>query len=196
MTTKHLLPCQCGRNIVVDPRQAGESVRCECGRSVDVPTLRQLRRLDPVKETDGRDKTRTPWSTGQGVVFAIGSLIALIGFVAAILLFIHRSRLDTARPPAPDLERLREDTRRASADHLWEFWWKLSAIKEQRLKRRTPRFILDRRRAKTLSTYMYFAAGAGTVGVGVATVAMFIRPKQRRKRRKRPGTTRSGQRPA
>jgi hypothetical protein len=42
---KYLVNCTCGRQHTVETRQAGESIMCECGATVPVPTLRQLRQL-------------------------------------------------------------------------------------------------------------------------------------------------------
>ena len=47
---KYLVPCVCGRQHAVDTGQAGESLVCECGATVAVPTLRQLRELPPARE--------------------------------------------------------------------------------------------------------------------------------------------------
>ena len=45
--TTYLLPCSCGREISIEPQQAGETVRCECGRTCSVPTMREVRSLPP-----------------------------------------------------------------------------------------------------------------------------------------------------
>lgn len=42
---RYLVACTCGRQHTVETRQAGETIACECGATVAVPTLRQLRQL-------------------------------------------------------------------------------------------------------------------------------------------------------
>lgn len=47
----YLLPCACGRDLVIQPRQAGEMIRCECGRECAVPRLNEIRRLRSVEKS-------------------------------------------------------------------------------------------------------------------------------------------------
>src|SRR5437867_2238950 len=44
MQSKFQIGCQCGRQIEVSDRNAGTSIDCECGQSVPVPCLSELRR--------------------------------------------------------------------------------------------------------------------------------------------------------
>ena len=39
--------CPCGKVLTVQAADAGGTVRCACGRELDVPALSKLRRLDP-----------------------------------------------------------------------------------------------------------------------------------------------------
>ncbi|MCA9269712.1 MAG: hypothetical protein KDA41_14630 [Planctomycetales bacterium] len=41
---QYAVPCQCGHRVEVSATQAGATVKCTCGASLDVPTLSQLRR--------------------------------------------------------------------------------------------------------------------------------------------------------
>ena len=47
MIAKYLLPCTCGRQIVVEPRQAGQIIPCSCGASLQAPTLLDMTALEP-----------------------------------------------------------------------------------------------------------------------------------------------------
>ena len=46
MSEQFLLPCSCGQKVRVGNAQAGAGVRCVCGKSLTVPTLRGLRELE------------------------------------------------------------------------------------------------------------------------------------------------------
>lgn len=40
------VPCDCGKSVAVNAGAAGSRVTCGCGRAVDVPSFRELRRLN------------------------------------------------------------------------------------------------------------------------------------------------------
>ena len=80
----YILPCPCGRNLIVQPRQAGETLQCQCGRDSSVPTMGEIRRLQPA-EGPAAVATESKWGSSQRfLVFGI-SLILLAGIVAAVL---------------------------------------------------------------------------------------------------------------
>lgn len=82
MKQVYLLPCQCGQKVHVDKTQAGLVVKCDCGRTLDVPTLRDLRQLEQVGDQDqaSASKSSSGWGPQQGITL-IGILIALVGGV-------------------------------------------------------------------------------------------------------------------
>jgi hypothetical protein len=77
---KYLLTCGCGRELSVDPGQAGESLRCECGATIAVPTLRQLRQL-PAACDDTAAAVGRAWSFRHGAI-----AVSLILAVACLLI--------------------------------------------------------------------------------------------------------------
>jgi hypothetical protein len=64
---KYLLACTCGKEIVVDVAQAGGQASCDCGASLAVPTLRNLRHLPPVAAEPAEAASPT-WSLRHGLV--------------------------------------------------------------------------------------------------------------------------------
>ncbi len=64
---KYLLTCACGRQHVVETRQAGESLECGCGTMVAVPTLRQLRMLPAARE-ETTATVSPPWGLRQAAI--------------------------------------------------------------------------------------------------------------------------------
>jgi hypothetical protein len=76
--THYLLPCSCGQKTRIAAAQAGAQIRCVCGKSLAVPTLRGIRQLETAPpETTAKSFRR--WSPVHGSLFASGLLIASIG---------------------------------------------------------------------------------------------------------------------
>jgi hypothetical protein len=92
----YLLPCSCGRNVIVQPRNAGETVRCECGRETTAPTMREIRRLQPAEAIAARDATpgeKTPWGKSQRLLL-VGTVVIVLAAILAMVLFYGQYRLD------------------------------------------------------------------------------------------------------
>ena len=80
MAQQYLLPCSaCGAKTPVESRQAGETIVCQCGQSLNVPTLRGLRELETATDTRPVLPAKTKWSPLQGVLFSLGIVAALVG---------------------------------------------------------------------------------------------------------------------
>jgi hypothetical protein len=92
----YLLPCPCGRNVTVEPRQAGGEVPCPCGRRLDVPRMREMRLLECVENLPETAIEQRPaaWGAAQRLKL-IGVVVLGIALVAVVA--IHRTR-----PMSPD----------------------------------------------------------------------------------------------
>jgi len=95
--------------VPVKPSQAGESVVCECGQSLDVPTLQQLRRLDRL-EPSGPRVRRTAWGRRQVWISA--------GLIVTVLGLSHLAYLRWTRPQRVNVETL-------SPAQTWMLWQEL-----------------------------------------------------------------------
>lgn len=94
---KYLLPCQCSLHIPIDVSQAGQSVVCQCGQVVEVPTMREVRQLPSVEEeSDTREKPA--WTRRQGVLFVSGMSVALVASLVALYCWNWRSALYVKEP--------------------------------------------------------------------------------------------------
>lgn len=72
------LPCpQCGERIRVETSQAGQTLKCVCGASVEAPTFRNLESLEPIVQA--APQTRR-WNSKQG----LSLLAAAIAFAALL----------------------------------------------------------------------------------------------------------------
>jgi hypothetical protein len=80
MKQAYLLPCKCGQKVEVDTTQAGLTVKCTCGSTLDVPTMRDIVRLEcaGVAGSSGAKRGTSNWGPRQGYTL-VGALIALIG---------------------------------------------------------------------------------------------------------------------
>ena len=86
---RYLLPCSCGRNVIVQTRQAGETVRCECGRDCAVPRLVEIRRLRPVEVPAA--VVRRSWGGSQRFLVGGVALMFVAGMVAGVLYWQYPS---------------------------------------------------------------------------------------------------------
>ncbi len=107
MRVKYLLPCQCGNQIPVDTRQAGQEVRCECGTTLEVPTMKGVTALDRDEVQQEGDKLHQPemsggWGVPQGVA-VMGGMLMLLG---SVLFIFHYWNAPPRDPPDSDLSEL------------------------------------------------------------------------------------------
>jgi len=80
MSQQFLLTCSCGQKARITAAQAGAQVKCVCGNSLSVPTLRGIRQLE-IAPPEAAAKRSAAWSPIHGVLFASGLGIASIGVV-------------------------------------------------------------------------------------------------------------------
>src|SRR4051794_36916866 len=108
------LPCSCGQRLTVAANQAGELVRCRCGLTVEVPTLRELNRLERV--ADRSPPPPAAWSKRQGLIL-LGAVIGVLSLGALVWLELHR-------PPAQEtaLMQVKTPVDRFSIAQTWDYW--------------------------------------------------------------------------
>lgn len=92
MNPRFLLPCACGKSIPVEPAQAGNRIRCECGAELQVPSLLGMRHLQPVQDShNGGRASRPAWGARQRL-FSVGILLSATGLVVATWFYATRPR--------------------------------------------------------------------------------------------------------
>ncbi len=94
MGIQYLLPCSCGERRPVSPRQAGETVRCRCGALLQVPAMREIKKLERVGQsreasTSGQNST---WGRRESRIF-LGALITATGLGLFAFTQMTRPRL-------------------------------------------------------------------------------------------------------
>ncbi len=88
---EYLVSCSCGKEIAVTRSQAGQSVPCACGQSVQVPTLRgfaDLKMEDSGQANDQLAEKPNAWKGWRGPAFATFAFL----FIAAGLYSLYHVR--------------------------------------------------------------------------------------------------------
>lgn len=87
MSVKYLLPCSCGEKIVIDVGKAGRTIRCQCGRQVEVPTLREIKKLRQFQQQPL--DLASEWSPRRAAALA-GAMMAIVAGLSAGWLWLNR----------------------------------------------------------------------------------------------------------
>jgi hypothetical protein len=123
LSTKYLLPCQCGQRLAVEPRQAGETVVCACGRTLEVPTFLQLKQLEKVVAK--AESRRIVWSHGQRLIFVGTALILGWAIWADYLLYWKGPPVNNLSGRSPEF--IREAVQQMTPVQTWHQWFALRA---------------------------------------------------------------------
>ncbi|MEM6656318.1 MAG: DUF1922 domain-containing protein [Planctomycetota bacterium] len=171
---KHLLRCDCGSDLVVEPHQAGETINCECGKALAVPALRRLREL-PVAVAESPE-VGSGWSFRAGVLTA-GVVIASI-FAAAC------GYVRLSEPPAPDAfdaglrtDRFEENFGRLTPAQAYQLWGQnyqlLDKIGFSPMQDPRRDAVLGQiRQARALEAVLLAIAAVAAVGSGIVYAAL------------------------
>jgi hypothetical protein len=160
VSVKYLLPCPCGRQVVVEPRQAGETVPCSCGAQLQVPTLLGMKALDLAPTISGPEPVAKSWGI-VGRLRLLGTVLVIVALVGGLLLHQYRpiSRFDTIDP-----EWLQKAAQMLPPTRAWTEWERM----KQGLDRR-----VDKQYQDELATFHFvlaFVAVIGLAGVGLLAV--------------------------
>jgi hypothetical protein len=116
---KYLVPCACGRRLAVDTGQAGESLVCDCGATVAVPTLRQLRQLPATRE-ESAPVGGPAWGFRQGAI-TVSLLLAAVCLIVATASRMSERPVPTIDPAARTSLVDRQVTAMTPLD-AWQSW--------------------------------------------------------------------------
>ncbi len=111
---RYLLPCTCGRKTPVEPRQAGETIPCDCGKTLEVPTMLAMGQLEPASPEAGWDTSPATWGANQ-IMALLGGTLLFGAILLATTMFLTRPR---ERTP----EMLREAARADTPVQSLEMW--------------------------------------------------------------------------
>jgi hypothetical protein len=111
----YLLPCKaCGTELAVSTGQAGQTLHCRCGATIDVPSIRELRNLPAAEREVASGPT---WGSRQGLLF-VGGAIAGVALIGIAVLWLMRPALVDIRAEIgePDLATLQKEVKSVSLD--------------------------------------------------------------------------------
>lgn len=168
VTLKYVLPCHCGLEVVVEPRQAGETVVCSCGSSLQVPTMLEMTSLDPApQDSVSPQAPATGWGMSHQLVL-LGTTLTLAAVAVGVTLFVQRP---ISRFSAIDPDEIGRSAQNMSPAYAWEVWETM----QQGLDRRT-----DREYEFAL---LHFRIWEGIVGgvtlIGIALIAAGVTAARR-----------------
>jgi hypothetical protein len=89
VAVKYLLPCPCGQETIVEPRQAGETLQCVCGSSLQAPTLLEMTALEPAPEESKSRPSAQGWGAWNRVVL-LGMAAVSAALLIAVCLYVQR----------------------------------------------------------------------------------------------------------
>ena len=160
MVAKYLLPCTCGRQIVVEPRQAGQIIPCACGTSLQAPTLLDMTALEPAPMVLASPPPPATWGL-KNRLRLLGAVLLLGAIGGAAWLYFGRpvSRFDVIDP-----EQLRETAKGLSPLQTWNYWEKM----KEGLDRRTDQAYA----AALLRFHMWQAVVAAVALLGVGLIVV------------------------
>ncbi len=191
---KYLLPCSCGKSVAIEYSQAGGRVQCDCGRLLDVPTLRLIRQLTPVPT----QPQPTPAAHGGGwpvawrLLFAAGLLLGVGGVGIAVYYQLWRAQLITEEVPWDNIEQVTRDIDNMSLEQTWELW---QLVRTQEIgPYRPPGFIRGRLVSAEWKKNVYIALATAAVGACLTACAVVVGPRAAR-RTAPPGKARRRQAP-
>ncbi len=110
MADKYLLDCECAARHSVGTHQAGTELACECGRTLSVPRLGELRQLPREGGATAGAAATSRWEAGHSLVMA-GLTLGLLAL--AVGLWAHFSM--------PSVSKYRDDMGERSKWYLDEW---------------------------------------------------------------------------
>ena len=166
MAHKYLLPCRCGQQHVVELRQSGGTISCPCGGVLQIPTLLEMKALEPVPE-ESNPPSDAVWGARQVISF-LGLLGLLFAIIFGVLVWL-------AMKPVPPIDVIDPEKIQQSAQQLpplrtWVVW---EGMKKQGLG------FTDTRYADELLKFRIFLGATivlALIGVVLITIGM-SRPK-------------------
>ena len=100
VTTNYLLPCSCGKTVAVRDTQSGQTVRCQCGAELEVPTRQRLHELEQAPVEGPPAATRPGWNPAWGIVL-LGVLVMIAGGVFTYFTYQNRPILSDVNQITP-----------------------------------------------------------------------------------------------
>jgi len=122
MVGHYFLPCTCGKKNVVDSGLAGTTIICQCGATLQVPKLRELRLLEAESQSAPPVLKATAGTRPLGCLFGALLSTALIAILVTGGAMFLRSRIDVTWSVEKDLAEGNRQIDRMAVDQAYEIW--------------------------------------------------------------------------
>lgn len=123
MPKQYLLTTPDGEQVPVQEKHAGERVTTPSGKQVEVPTLRELKKLPLAPESPTTERAATAgrnWTRELGLLFSAGLAIAALGLVAiGVLWYLTPVHIEY---PIAEQEKVAGELDDLPMAQLLEFW--------------------------------------------------------------------------
>ncbi len=121
MAPQYLLTCECGVTQPIETNQAGSSVVCRCGKTLEVPSLRAIRELPRVENEN--ERPRAEWNPAAGLIFVTGMFLAFLGAGAAFYMHMNAIQISNFEmPPEDEVEAWVAEVDDAPPEELFNMW--------------------------------------------------------------------------
>ena len=166
MSSKYLLPCRCGQQIAIEPRQAGETVVCRCGTKHQVPSMLEIKALEPAPVESTVPRPAEAWGWRQ-LLRLVGVMLLLLAIIFWVLLERPVSKFQVMSP-----EEVQRNAHKLTPSKTWDHWqWA-----KRGLDRRT-----DQQYAIKLVRFRIWLAATGVLALaGVGLIAVGMTPHSRK----------------
>jgi hypothetical protein len=158
----------------VSPFQAGEKITCECGKENDIPSLREIRMLEPAEEETPQQASPPLWGAPDQLLL-IGIIFIGCGAIGAGLLWYFWP----ITPPEweVDLEIIREHTQSLSLEQSMKLWERLGKEKWEREDH--PYVIYYRVESEAFTRWLMVAAVVAGIGIVLLILSMVVPSRAR-----------------
>ncbi|MHC2068828.1 hypothetical protein ACYFX5_15275 [Bremerella sp. T1] len=120
MAQTYLLTTSDGEEVHVETSQAGETITTPSGKTIEVPTLRELKKLPVVQGNEGPQGRE--WSNGQSVCLVIGLLLFLGCLVSSVYLYRITPLESLDKATEVPVELIEGDVSQWNMEQTLSFW--------------------------------------------------------------------------
>ncbi len=92
----HLITCSCGIELKVSRSQAGQTIECECGKTIDLPTFRAFADLPVAGESKASSEPVSPWHGWRGPMMALFSAVFFIAGGMSLWFLLQSNAVNTS----------------------------------------------------------------------------------------------------
>jgi hypothetical protein len=181
------LPCRCGQQVVVEPRQAGQTVACSCGQSLPIPTMLEMAALEPAPDERPVLPPGDVWGWRRAMMF-LGEALILISLVLGIVFQRNRpiAMIDTIDPDS-----FRQGAKNFSPSLTWHIWRDMKRGLDRRMLPADRKYADDMMFHRVKQGFAVILALGGIVLVG-ASMAMKRRQGEGETERRGEGEPKNG----